>query len=95
MPMAPPRACATCGRAGCTEKHRSDRKRGETLQDRRYALFRRQPFCVRCRVEVATIRDHIVPLWAGGVDDETNTQALCVPCHNLKTQAESRLRCGQ
>jgi 5-methylcytosine-specific restriction protein A len=93
MPMAPPRACATCGRAGCTEhQHRTVRVRGRRLQQLRYQLARVQPFCARCHVEVATVRDHVVPLWAGGLDVESNTQALCVECHNTKTANESRSR---
>jgi 5-methylcytosine-specific restriction protein A len=43
-------------------------------------------------VAVATERDHIVPLWAGGLDVESNVQALCVDCHKIKTAAESRVR---
>jgi 5-methylcytosine-specific restriction protein A len=94
MPMAPPRACAVCGRPGC-QAHRGPRLarvRGRRLQQLRYQLARTQPFCVRCRVEVATIRDHIVPLWEGGPDVEANTQALCVECHNAKTADEARRR---
>jgi 5-methylcytosine-specific restriction protein A len=47
---------------------------------------------VRCQVEVATVRDHIVPLWEGGPDCVENTQALCVECHNAKTADEARRR---
>jgi 5-methylcytosine-specific restriction protein A len=92
MPMAPPRACPTCGALGCTGAHQPARTRGVTLQQRRYRLFRAHPFCARCHVEVATVRDHVVPLWAGGLDVETNTQALCKTCHDAKTAAESRWR---
>jgi len=94
MPMAPPRACATCGRPGCLEhrRQRTLRTRGRRLQQLRYQLARTQPFCVRCQVEVATIRDHIVPLWEGGPDVEANTQALCVECHNAKTADEAKRR---
>jgi 5-methylcytosine-specific restriction protein A len=94
MPMAPPRACATCGRPGCLEHRgtRTLRTRGRRLQQWRYQLARAQPFCARCQVEVATVRDHIVPLWAGGLDVEINTQALCDACHDAKTAAESRWR---
>ena len=91
MPMAPPRACATCGRPGCTVDH-VPRQTGRALQAKRHQLFRRQPFCARCHVEVATVRDHVVPLWAGGLDVEANTQALCVACHDTKTKAESQWR---
>lgn len=32
--------------------------------------------------------DHIVPLSKGGTDDPANLQAICLPCHTLKTQSE-------
>ena len=41
----------------------------------------------------ATIElDHIVPLIDGGLDVDTNLQALCKPCHRNKTQAEAAHR---
>jgi 5-methylcytosine-specific restriction enzyme A len=40
-------------------------------------------------VEVATIRDHIVPLAEGGTDDDLNSQPLCAACHRRKTERES------
>lgn len=50
--------------------------------------------CVEClkhgRTTVPTIRDHITPLAFGGLDIESNTQALCGPCHAAKTAAESK-----
>ena len=36
--------------------------------------------------------DHRVPLWAGGANDLTNLQTLCIPCHRDKTRAEARER---
>jgi 5-methylcytosine-specific restriction protein A len=32
--------------------------------------------------------DHIVPVWAGGSNDITNGQVLCVDCHTVKTSAD-------
>lgn len=29
--------------------------------------------------------DHIVPLFKGGADDDSNLQGLCSPCHAAKT----------
>lgn len=59
----------------------------------RAKLFKREPLCVHCkaqgRVSVATQRDHKIPLSEGGLDDESNEQALCEPCHDIKSQAES------
>jgi 5-methylcytosine-specific restriction protein A len=98
MPMAPPRACATCGQPGCVQHRRPAwghaqpvaRVRGRRLQQLRYQLFRGQPFCARCHVAVATIRDHVVPLAEGGSDLESNTQGLCQACSDAKTQTEAR-----
>jgi 5-methylcytosine-specific restriction protein A len=101
MPTAPPRACATCGRPGCTQHRRTawqhprpvDRVRGRQLQRLRARLFQDEPLCVVCLalgvVTVATIRDHIQPLAEGGRDIPSNTQALCLACHDRKTQTES------
>ena len=36
--------------------------------------------------------DHIVPLWAGGVNEDENLQLLCVPCHKVKTAREATQR---
>ena len=66
---------------------------GRKLQAMRAALFMRCPLCVDCqkvgRVTIATQRDHITPLAEGGEDDESNEQALCVACHDVKSKAES------
>jgi 5-methylcytosine-specific restriction protein A len=57
-------------------------------------LFSRQPLCVQCKAQglatVATIRDHVIPLAEGGLDDETNEQALCQSCSDTKTDEEAR-----
>ncbi|WP_312288806.1 HNH endonuclease [Stutzerimonas nitrititolerans] len=34
--------------------------------------------------------DHIINLAQDGTDDESNLQALCIPCHKEKTQRESQ-----
>jgi 5-methylcytosine-specific restriction endonuclease McrA len=36
--------------------------------------------------------DHIVPLEAGGTDDDANLQTLCAADHGRKTRAEQRAR---
>lgn len=35
--------------------------------------------------------DHVVPLAAGGMNDESNLQPLCQACHNRKTANEKHL----
>lgn len=37
---------------------------------------------------LASQRDHIVSLEQGGRDVESNTQGLCIPCHDLKSKRE-------
>ena len=59
----------------------------------REALFERQPLCEQCeilgKVTIATIRDHRIPLAEGGADDEDNEQAICEPCHEIKSAEEA------
>lgn len=66
---------------------------GRKLQRMRAALFSAKPLCAECerqgRTTLATIRDHIKPLAEGGKDSSDNEQGLCIPCHEVKTQAES------
>lgn len=33
--------------------------------------------------------DHIINIAEGGTDDDSNLQALCIPCHKAKTARES------
>lgn len=72
------------------------RQRGDSWQHRRAALFQREPLCRCCAelgiVELATIADHVMPLWNGGPDVDSNLQPLCVPCHARKTAREARER---
>jgi len=101
MPMAPLRPCRTCGTVGCHQHVKKawapsrpvPRIRGSKLQHLRDRLFTRQPLCVLClakgRTTLATIRDHIVNLQAGGTDTDDNTQAVCADCHAAKTQREA------
>lgn len=75
---------------------KSDYKRigGRKLQQIRAKFLRDNPLCVECLKQgiykAAEIRDHIKPLAEGGLDTTDNTQALCVECHNKKTQAEAK-----
>jgi 5-methylcytosine-specific restriction protein A len=99
MPIAPPRACTTCGQVGCTAHGKTAwrspsrpapaRVRGRRLQGLRHQLFREQPFCALCGQHVATIRDHVIPLAEGGPDTRMNTQALCQICSDAKTRDEA------
>lgn len=77
------------------KQHRDDSKgrvRGWQLQKLRRKLLSKQPLCVHChaagRVALAKELDHIVPLFKGGTNDESNLQGLCVECHRKKTAAD-------
>lgn len=74
------------------------RLRGEQLQKRNERLLALTPLCVEClkhgQFHEAKELDHIVPLWKGGPDDESNLQGLCLTCHKAKTASEAEERGG-
>lgn len=86
--------CALHPRKAWTKFTPTPRITGRRLQAMRDALFTREPLCVLCkangRVSLATQRDHRIPLAEGGADDETNEQAVCEPCHSVKSAAEAQ-----
>lgn len=74
-----------------------DRKRGSAgVRDRERIRKRDCGLCQACRrnnlPRLGTQVDHIVPLWQGGSDDDTNKELLCDPCHAEKTAREARER---
>lgn len=58
-------------------------------------LQRINPLCAQCEREghigLGVILDHVIPLAEGGAEAPGNRQLLCVPHHDLKSEAE-RLR---
>lgn len=74
----------------------TQRLRGRAAVQRRSRWLQVHPLCCMCeaegRVTAATVPDHIVPLWKGGADDETNLQSLCAEHHDAKTAAEAAER---
>lgn len=73
----------------------SPRQRGDNWMRVRLKWFRLHPLCVSCEsqgfIVAAEELDHIVPLFKGGADDESNYQSLCVPCHKEKTRLDRKL----
>lgn len=67
----------------------SRRITGVALQRRRLAVWSKNPLCNHCQLFVSYPSgfelDHIIPLWQGGQDVESNCQILCVECHKKKT----------
>lgn len=53
-------------------------------------LLRDNYTCQACGLVTQQLEvDHIVNRARGGSDDDGNLQALCIPCHKLKTASES------
>jgi len=47
--------------------------------------------CLHCGITTMKLElDHIINVAQGGTDDESNLQSLCVECHKVKSQKESR-----
>jgi 5-methylcytosine-specific restriction endonuclease McrA len=73
------------------------RRTGGWLVNERRRLFQRNPLCVGYKataghLAAAVHRDHVVPLWKGGPDHESNTQGLCDDCHKRKSADEAAER---
>lgn len=72
------------------------RMRGRKWMSRRASWLEAHPLCCECTKEDRTTAaqevDHIVPLWKGGADDETNYASLCVEHHKAKTAREAKER---
>ncbi len=72
----------------------SSRGYGAEWRVRRLVFLKQHPWCVDPRGRHRSTRresevvDHVVPLRAGGRDDESNWQALCASCHASKTVRE-------
>lgn len=68
------------------------RLRGRKAQARRLRLWSANPCCAKCQKLTdwpdGFQADHIVPLFKGGEDAETNMQILCIGCHEDKTNAD-------
>lgn len=74
-----------------------ERKRGSAgVRDRDRIRARDCGLCQECkrqgRTTIGHPVDHIKPLWAGGSDDDSNKETLCVLCHDIKTAREAKLR---
>ena len=68
------------------------RQRGRAWMVRRERLLLANPLCAIClqqgRTTAAIEVDHIIPLHQGGPDIDSNTQNLCIPCHQDKTKQD-------
>lgn len=74
-----------------------ERVRGrQAMTDRKRVMDAHNWLCKHCRAEgrttAADFVDHIIPLWKGGSDEDSNKQPLCKPHHDIKSAAESKER---
>ncbi len=96
VPSLRPRINASQPQIPVNATHPMERITGRKLQAIRRRHLQQQPLCVQCKAKGRTVPateiDHVVPLWNGGADVESNRQGLCDDCHEHKTAAESRLR---
>lgn len=68
-------------------------KRNVSKQRREKIIARQDGVCKRAYCEdPATDVDHIIPLWCGGSNLDTNLEGLCHPCHLQKTKSEAKAR---
>lgn len=77
-----------------------ERKRGSAgVKDRNNIKRRDCGLCQACKrlskVSLGAVVDHIVPLWQGGSDEDSNKELLCNPCHDAKTAQEAAQRAGK
>lgn len=74
-------------------KERAHYRTAEWKAKRLRVLVRDAFRCTDCGMVVSDREahaDHVVPLEAGGSDDEANIVCRCVRCHGRKTLAEQR-----
>lgn len=92
LATAPSRVSAVAARPLVVE-----RKRGSAgVRDRNRIRARDCGLCQECKrqgkTSLGAAVDHIVPLWAGGSDEDRNKELLCTPCHDAKTAREAGQR---
>ena len=89
-------------RVSVSQSHRTRERRvtGRKLQRRRLEIWTANPTCAMCGRHTMFPNgfelDHIVPLFKGGEDTESNCQILCNGpdgCHERKTKQELTGRC--
>ena len=84
------RKVSTLADAAITDSWGSGRG-GRPWRRKRAAILVRDNYTCRvCGMITKDLEvDHIVNVAQGGTDDDENLQAICIPCHKVKTARES------
>jgi 5-methylcytosine-specific restriction protein A len=92
-----PRLSTIPGRLQLAATLSTQRMRGRAAVDRRKRWLDQHPLCCMCEAEgivrAGDVVDHVIPLWKGGRDDDSNLQTLCqTPHHDEKSKREAAER---
>ena len=69
-----------------------ERKRGSAgVSDREKIRKRDKGLCQVCK-RPGYIVDHVIPLWDGGGDEDSDKSLICAPCHDAKSELEAAIR---
>jgi 5-methylcytosine-specific restriction protein A len=102
MPTGAPKACTTCGKAGCVshkftpwQGHQGKGRGGRPWRRKRTQVLERDGYlCRPCkrkgRTTTAKEVDHITAISNGGDDDISNLESICLACHRIKTARDRR-----
>ena len=83
------------GLSAATNPMVAQRLRGRAGVERRARWLYLHPLCKHCeeqtppRVTIGKVVDHVIPLWKGGPDDDSNLQTLCDEHAKEKTAREA------
>lgn len=84
------------GTLTATQPGATPRTRGRKWMAMREAWLRKHPMCEDCQAEGLVVQgqevDHVIPLWQGGADHESNFATRCIPHHKAKTAREAGMR---
>ncbi|WP_169805957.1 HNH endonuclease [Azohydromonas lata] len=101
LTMLKPRVATVSTQRARTFTTETVRITGSRLQAIRERILRRDNGlcqCEECKAapvpRLASVVDHVVPLWEGGAESDENRQSLNVGCHARKSAEEARRRAG-
>lgn len=94
-PQVPSLSTAIAGIAPAGPERYGQGRGGRPWRRKRARILARDKYCCQtcrraARLTVATQVDHIVPLAAGGSDEDDNLEGICDPCHAVKGAQDAK-----